>query len=133
MESSVIIVVIDGPIDRAGIPALCAGVLRLIDDSPATRVLVDVTALEAPDAATLDALARLRLAARRRGLDICLSRASPRLVELLALAGLQGILPLDDASGSEPDESGLEPGRQAEQRKEVGRVEEEGDPGDPVA
>ena len=143
MESSVIIVVIDGPIDRAGIPALYAGVLRLLDDSRAARVVFDVAALDGPDAATLDALARLRLATRRRGLDSCLSRASPRLVELLALAGLQGILPVDDAShddashddasGPEPDASGFEPRRQAEQRKEVGRVEEEGDPGDPVA
>lgn len=125
MEPSVIVVVIDGPIDRAGIPALCARFVGLVDDARPGRVVCDVGALTAPDIATVDALARLELTARRRGLEICFSRASPRLVELLALSGLLGVLAVNGASR-------LEAQRQPEERKEVGGVQEEGDPGDPV-
>lgn len=126
MESSVIVVVFDGPVERAGIPALSARVLERLDDAPPGRVVFDVGAVTLPDAATVEALARLRLVARRRGLDICLSRASPRLVELLALTGLLGVLPVDDGSR-------LESRRETEQRKELGRVQEERDPGDAVS
>jgi anti-anti-sigma regulatory factor len=66
---------------------------------------------------TLDALARLVLSARRRGLELRVVAAPPALRELVALAGL------DDALG-------LEPERQPEEREEPLRVEEEGEVGD---
>ena len=126
MEPSVIVVVIDGPIDRAGIPALCDRFVELLGDPPPCRVVCDVGALAAPDVATVDALARLGLVARRRGHEFCLSRASPRLVELLALTGLLGVLAVKGASR-------LEARRQPEERKEMGGVQEEGDSRNPVA
>jgi ABC-type transporter Mla MlaB component len=46
-----------------------------------------------PDAATVDALARLQLAAQRRGCRIRLQNASPELRELVAFMGLQDVLP----------------------------------------
>ena len=126
MEPSVIVVVIDGPIDRAGIPALCARFIELLGDAPPRRVVCDVGELTVPDVSTVDALARLGLVARRRGLEVRLSRASPRLIELLALTGLLGVLVVNGASR-------LEARWQPEEREQVGGVQEEGDPGDPVA
>src|SRR4051812_37050135 len=43
-----------------------------------------------PDLGTVDALARLQLAARQLGFSICLRAIHPRLGELLDLAGLAG-------------------------------------------
>ena len=51
----------------------------------------DVRAL-APDALTIDALARLQLAARRVGREVALYGASLELLELLELFGLTGVL-----------------------------------------
>jgi gamma-glutamyl:cysteine ligase YbdK (ATP-grasp superfamily) len=77
-----------------------------------------VGALEA-DAATLDLLARLRLSARRLGIEVRLLDATPELRELVAFAGLTGAL-------------GLEPGREPEEREEPLGVEEEGQLDDPA-
>lgn len=68
---------------------------------------------------TLDLLARLRLEARRAGVDLQLRDVSPALRELINLAGL------DDALGVEGQ-------RQAEEREEGGGVEEERQLGDTV-
>jgi hypothetical protein len=83
------------------------------------EIVVDVSAL-APDAVTIDALARLQLAARRGGTGIRLRDASDRLLELIAFAGLAGVLR-------------VEPGRKAEQGKERLGVEEERELDDPPA
>jgi hypothetical protein len=66
----------------------------------------------APDAAALDALARIQLNARRLGLELELRHASDALVDLIAFAGLDEVLRVE-----------LE--GQAEEREERGRVEEE--------
>jgi hypothetical protein len=60
----------------------------------------------------VDALARLQLAARRSGYEVAVTEAPEDLVELIELAGLCDVL-------------GVEPLRQAEQREERFRVEEE--------
>ncbi|MGZ6729320.1 MAG: hypothetical protein ACXVFC_08445 [Gaiellaceae bacterium] len=73
-----------------------------------------------PDAATLDLLARLQLSARRLGIEVLLLDATPELRELVAFAGLTGVLL-------------FEPGREAEQREEPLGVEEEGQLDDPAA
>ena len=75
----------------------------------------------------MDALARLQLAARRRGGEVRLRNASPRLRELLTLIGLAAVLPPQPDSAVE----GFEAGGQAEDREQVRGVEEERDPGDP--
>jgi len=63
-------------------------------------LLCDVCMLEAR-ATSVDALARLQLAAVRLGLFIVLRNASPELLELIAFMGLADVLV-------------LEPGRQPE-------------------
>ena len=45
-----------------------------------------------PDAVTVDALARLQLAARRLSCRLLLRNASPELVELVAFMGLADVL-----------------------------------------
>jgi len=82
-----------------------------------------VSAVAHPDAGTLESLARLQLAARRAGGRIQLRNASPELVDLVAWAGLAGVLPDAPASGPEPK-------RQVEEGEEL-FVDEEVDAGDP--
>lgn len=59
------------------------------------------------DARSLDVLARLQLAARRRGWALRIDHAPPALRELAALCGLGDVL-------------GLEPPRQPELREQLG-------------
>jgi hypothetical protein len=79
----------------------------------------DVGGLPA-DVRTLDALARLQLAARRLGFELRLRDASRELLALVDLAGLAGVLRVE-AQG------------EAEEREDSGGVEEERELGDPAA
>jgi hypothetical protein len=81
-------------------------------------VCLDCGPLGAPTAATIDQIARLKLAARRCGCELELSNARPSLLELLDFCGLAELL-------------AVEVERQAEQRKEPGGVQEEGELADP--
>ncbi|WP_343240976.1 MULTISPECIES: STAS domain-containing protein [unclassified Streptomyces] len=117
--------VLAGPLTRAGIPELCACLRDRLHGGEPGWVTCDVAALTDPDAVTVEALARLQLTARRLGSRIRLRNAGGRLRGLLALAGLRDVLPLEPGLR-------LQPGRQAEQRKQVRGVEERVDPGDPV-
>jgi len=81
---------IRGPIARADLPGLCERVCALLlHAGPAVRC--DVAGVE-PDAVTVDALARLQVAATRRGCTIRLCNASPALLELVELMGLANVL-----------------------------------------
>jgi ABC-type transporter Mla MlaB component len=82
-----------------------------------TTIDLDASAF-APDVATVDALARLQLAARRAGGRLRLRKAPDELVELITFCGLDEAL-------------GVDPGRQTEEREERLRVEEERELGDP--
>jgi ABC-type transporter Mla MlaB component len=81
-----------GPITRADLPGLCDRVCALLDQSRADVALCDVTGVE-PDAVTVDALARLQLAARRKHCQVRLRHPSDELLELLAFMGLRDVLP----------------------------------------
>jgi ABC-type transporter Mla MlaB component len=78
---------IHGPILRSDLPGLCDRVCAILSDAPADEALCDVRGVE-PDAVTVDALARLQLAARRRGCRVRLCNASPGLLDLVAFMGL---------------------------------------------
>ena len=69
------------------------------------------------DCVTVDALARLHLAARRAGVELDVRHASTELRELLVFTGLSEFL-------------GLEPRRQAEEREDLLGGEEERELGD---
>ncbi len=82
-----------GPVvRRADIPVLCERLAALLRHSPAVAVACDASAVAAPDAGTVEALARLRLTAQRHGCRFRVSRAGHRLRELIALTGLTEIL-----------------------------------------
>jgi ABC-type transporter Mla MlaB component len=84
---------IRGPIRRADLPGLCDRVCALLADA-GTVVACEVQGVQA-DAVTVDALARLQLAARRRGCCVRLENASEALGELVALMGLTHVLTAD--------------------------------------
>jgi hypothetical protein len=81
-----------------------------------------VDALVGPDAAAVDALARLQLTAQRLGGSIRLRNACGGLQDLLDLMGLREVFPL--CVGLR-----LEARRQAEEREQA-RLDEEMDPAD---
>ena len=83
---------VTGPIARDDLPGLCDRVCALLGESAAAVALCDVSGVE-PDAVTVDALARLQLAARRYGCQVRLRGASPELRELVAFMGLEDVLP----------------------------------------
>ena len=83
---------ISGPIARADLPGLCDRVCALLGESRADVALCDVTGVE-PDAVTVDALARLQLAARRHGCQVLLRHASDELLDLVRFMGLRDVLP----------------------------------------
>jgi hypothetical protein len=58
----------------------------------APQTLVVDVRLAPANAVTVDALARMQLTARRRGLCLRLDGASPHLLELIAFMGLDNVL-----------------------------------------
>ena len=89
--SQTVVFAIDGPIARTDLPKLSDQVCALLDRTGADVALCDVTEIEA-DAVSVDALARVRLAARRRGCQTRLHGASSELLDLLAFMGLRNVL-----------------------------------------
>ena len=81
-----------GARDRADVPLLCERLRLLVDESNFDVVNCDVRALAA-NVVAVEALAHLRLTARRAGCRIRLRRPSHELVGLLDLCGLADVLP----------------------------------------
>ena len=81
-----------GPIARDDLPGLCDRVCALLRSTEARVAFCDVQSVE-PDAVTVDALARLQVAARRSGCQVRLRNASDALRELVAFMGLSDVLP----------------------------------------
>ncbi len=87
--------------------------------TPRRRTIVyDARALIAPDARTVDALARARLRLQRLGFELRISNAPDELRALLAFMGLVEAL-------------GVEPCGEAEQGEHRLGIEEEGELDDP--
>jgi ABC-type transporter Mla MlaB component len=82
--------------------AACDETRSRLDECSDELVPCDVRSVRDPDAATIDALARLQLSARRHGRRIGLKDASPELRDLLALVGLSEVVPCVPDSGFEP-------------------------------
>lgn len=79
-------------------------------------VVLDCAQFDEPSLEVVDYICRLRLGLRRSACRLRLANASDELVGLLELCGL-----------------GVEVERQTEERKELGRVQEEGELSDPTA
>jgi ABC-type transporter Mla MlaB component len=82
---------IRGPIARADLPGLCQRVCAVLEGAGTRAVFCDVRGVE-PDAVAVDALARLQLAARRRGCRVRLRHASAELLALVDFMGLRDVL-----------------------------------------
>jgi len=111
---------IRGPIRRADLPGLCDRVCAVLAESTAVVADCDVAGVD-PDAVTVDALARLQVAAMRRGCAVRLRNASEPLFELVELMGLTHVL--SERTGCLLGE--LE--RKPEAWEQRGGVEEEGE------
>ena len=79
-------------IGRGGLHGSDAWLCEVLAQSGIALAVCDVAAAAA-DAATVDRLARLQLAARRRGCLLQLRHASTELLDLVELMGLTGALP----------------------------------------
>jgi hypothetical protein len=82
---------VHGPIARADLPGLCDRVCALFERERPDVALCRVRDV-APDAVTVDALARLQLAAHRYGCRVRLREASADLLDLVAFMGLTDVL-----------------------------------------
>ena len=123
-QPNTIILAVDS-IDHDEVPELIERLGSGIVRGDSTIILCDLARLADADMATVDALARLALRARRMGCAVTLRDPSTELLELVGLAGLGEVLPC-------AADSGLEVVGQPEERKEPLGVEEERDAGDPA-
>jgi anti-anti-sigma factor len=114
---------IAGRIDRADAARLGREIRTLLDAGDVAQIVCDLGAVTQADLAVVDALCRMRLAARRRGCQLLLRDASRGLLELIFLIGLTDIVPIV--------RSDRDVERQSEEREHPGGVEEERDPADP--
>src|SRR5579862_447877 len=83
------------PLTRADLPGLTARVCRLLEAADRVIAYCDVGEITTLDAVAVDALARLQLAARRRGCQIRLRNASRELLALVRWMGLADVLPAE--------------------------------------
>jgi hypothetical protein len=112
-----------GPITRADLPGLCARICTLFDRTRPRLAHCDASGVPV-DAVTVDALARLQLAACRYGCKVRLLNASDELLQLLAFMGLDDVLPGDDLR--------VDPRWEPEEREEALGAEEERELCDPA-
>ena len=91
-ERGTVTFAIRGPITRADLPGLCDRVCALLERTNATAACCDLSSVVEVDVVTVEALARLALAARRRGCRMRPLGASPELVALVELLGLGDVL-----------------------------------------
>jgi hypothetical protein len=99
-----------GTVVRADVPTLCADLAARLDGRGGGVVICDVAAVSRPGVVTVEALARLRLTARRHGWTLVVHGAGADLRELVGLLGLADAL--------------LQAGGEAEQREQTVGVEE---------
>ncbi|MEW2523564.1 STAS domain-containing protein [Streptomyces sp. NPDC047071] len=109
--------VITGPVRKDDIPALCAELDRRAGPGQGP-VVCDLRGVTTADLATVEAVARLRLAARRADVGLRLRGPTPALWALLRLVGLAELC--------------VEVERDPEQREPPLGVEEAVEPRDPA-
>ncbi len=117
------------PADAIGVIGHCRRADLSLTTGIRTDLVCDAAEVRVVDLGTLDALARLGLAARRHGLELIIECPPRGLLDLLDLCGLGGLL----ARLQFAADGSVEAGGQAEEREVALGVEEEHDPGDPTA
>jgi anti-anti-sigma regulatory factor len=86
------VLVVAAPLRPADVAGLCERMARLAASPGTGPIVCNVGALERADVLAVHALARLQLVARRHGTRIVLRDPAPGLRELLAFAGLDGVV-----------------------------------------
>ncbi|MET8412165.1 STAS domain-containing protein [Streptomyces sp. NPDC005195] len=109
------VLVLPAPVTRDEVPRLCDDVRARLAATGGGVVVCDVAGLGPPGLATVEALARMELAARRAGGRIRLRDPAPPLRALLDLVGLR-----------------FELEGESEEREPALGVEEAVEPGDPA-
>lgn len=87
---------IRAPLRRPDLPGLYARTCVLLAERPGAPVRLGVRGVPA-DAVAVEALATLRLAARRGGHEVSLTGASPAMLAIVELVGLARALPAEAA------------------------------------
>lgn len=93
LERACLVVRVHGRLAPDDVSPACARVSAALAASRAPQVVCDLGALAAADLATIDALARLTLAARRLGREVHVREAPPELRPLLEVLGLAEVVP----------------------------------------
>ena len=88
------VVSMSGPVGRDDIGRLCEQVQRGLLATGARVVVCDLGRVLEPDIATVGALARMQLVARRNGGEVWLRSPSAQLLDLIRLVGLTKVMPL---------------------------------------
>jgi hypothetical protein len=91
---------VDGLLPAHAVPRLCEQLVILVDCAGVGRLNVDLGWVSRPDLVTLDALARLALAARQHQAQVRVRTSNGALESLLELAGLGAL--------ADPDRSVVE-------------------------
>ena len=94
LQSQMLDLAIRGPLERADLPGLYTRVCALLDGARGETVRCDITGV-AVDAVAVDALARLQLGCRRHGCELRMLGAPQELLDLVALMGLETVLPAE--------------------------------------
>ena len=97
-DPGTVVLILHGTIAPRDIPAVCRRAWALLEGRPAHQVVCDVAGVVRPDAATVDALARLKLLARALGGALRVEGAAPDLHGLIELMGLSEVLPCDGSA-----------------------------------
>ncbi|NBE55709.1 STAS domain-containing protein [Streptomyces sp. YC537] len=87
-----IVVALGDRVDRADVPRLCEQARNGLEHTGATELICDAGALAEPGLAAVEALARLRLTARRAGASLRIRDPGAGLRQLLLLVGLVEML-----------------------------------------
>ena len=117
-----VVVVLGESIEPNDVRALCERTRAQLQQSGTVVVVCEVGAIENPDLATVDVLARLFVTARRLGGRMLMRGVGDALTEMLEFVGLGSLL-----AGSD-----VEPRGQAEQGEQALGIEKERHPGYPV-
>ena len=98
-ENGSVVMELSGRVTREEIAGLCERARVLLVDNEAAVVVCDVEALTHPDAAAVDALARLQVTVRRLGKRMRVRAAGCELEDLVTLMGLRELLQFSRGNG----------------------------------